>query len=212
MFSCWQTFLCGRIFFFFHVTPWNWFWGDVVSTLVCVKFGVFSFLRWKLKLVYYVSRGKHNDREKKVLLLLRLCPVFGILQFWHWLCEKGCCYQPCPLWLLQTQGETLDKTPQHCDQSIQMLPWEIRRQIFTEAPRAHFLPSVRRQGCWQPVSQLQSLALGQPLSALALCSLSCVRALSSIYPFLKKYVGWRWFHFLFFNCISFCMRKTIFCT
>lgn len=54
--------------------------------------------------------------KKKCYCFWDFVAVYGILQFWHWL-RKGCCYQPCPLWLLQTQGGTLDKMPQHCDRA-----------------------------------------------------------------------------------------------
>lgn len=66
MFSCYEHVSYGRRCFSFHGTLWNRFWGDVLSTLIPIRlFGVFfSYLKCKLQLVYYVSRGKHNDESK----------------------------------------------------------------------------------------------------------------------------------------------------
>lgn len=125
--------------------------------------------------------------KKKCYCFWDFVAVYGILQFWHWL-RKGCCYQPCPLWLLQTQGGTLDKMPQHCDESIQMLPWETRRQIFTEAPRAHSCPvlgdRVVDSSCLTAASSTWSVTLRLSTLFTVLCQSSELAL-----PFSEKVCG-----------------------
>lgn len=88
------------------------------------------------------------------------------------------------------------RCPWYCDQSFQTLPWETRGQVFTKTPRAPFLPSVRRQGYQQ--SSLTA-APGTWSVTLSLSTLFTVLCQSTeLHPFLRKYVGWKWFHFFLF--------------
>lgn len=61
----------------------------ILSTLVPVKFWVFLFfvppdLKCKLKLVYYVSRGKHSDKKYiYIVLFLTFETLSQCIEFCH---------------------------------------------------------------------------------------------------------------------------------
>lgn len=129
--------------------------------------------------------------------LLRLCPsvqnaVILTLILWEGLLLSALATVTSPY----PRRNSRSRCPRHCDQSFQTLPWETRGQVFTKAPRAPFLPSVRRQGYQQPSLTAAPSTGSVTLSLSTLFTVLCQS--TELHPFLRKYVGWRWFHFFVF--------------